>query len=356
MKNQPAAQRVRDPSEGHLLPLCPNQGFTVELTGGKREIACDSHLLKHTTSEYGSKQAVFGFEQKFDLTPWSQISRVFLGEILTINKVPSTASNTTESFGSICVYLKPSTPHCRTTTVINPSIASIKVDVLSRLEVVLFETGWKVDIFTGIEGLQYSQVEHLNFDPKLYHSFWQSMNKQKYFMYPRAPMWYSKENLPSREHHYWFKLTDKSLLTASGLPNDTYSAGKIIFEKDKEIKILNISLNVKAKDRRRLFHDVEPEIKIDFDQPPEHRFATIQKPKNKWESQSIGSGHSVGYHSHTGGHSSYIHVPSLQRHEVCLVRKDDTNIDSEKVLILPDDEKLLGKNEKKVEFEYYSVD
>jgi hypothetical protein len=237
--------RICDPHEGHTVPLLPNQGFSICLTGDKTQVEHNSPFFELSDTIYKNDTTTFNFVQKHDLTTWSRISRVFLGEVVTL---AATA-------GSVCVFLESSNQDkSNFVTVINPHVNFIKVDATTVLELVIYDTNffgtWECTVISGDHGIKYEQLEYRQLDPRPGRSLCYDPS-DSYSLYPRSNLF---GDVPLREHHYWFRVDYASMVSAAYLPGGLYSAGKIIFDSGCNVfKVLNPQINIREKNKTKLF-------------------------------------------------------------------------------------------------------
>src|SRR5690606_13089069 len=139
---------VKNPtSELHLVRLKPRQDFVLRVDDwfGIVDMTWTSEYFTLADEQdlgFGAKN--YTFKQKFDLSHWSKVSNVYLGEVILIGE---------QVCCSLCVILD-SNNHQKSflTTVINPIAAEIKLEPSHILEVVLFDSklgedaSWDVEI------------------------------------------------------------------------------------------------------------------------------------------------------------------------------------------------------------------
>ena len=246
--------RVANPSEGHLLPLLPNQDFVLVLDDPNPEVEYNSKFFELSKTEFRKDSTVFSFTQKYNLDSWSRISRTYLGEVSVL---------TNSYFGSLCVFLETfNVQKSRLMTVINPFSNYVKVDPQSLLEVVVFDEksqkeNWGCTIISGDSGLKYEMFEYKKFDPFQTEIKWEEMNSFC-FSYPRAmqicqPRSAGGEMVPFYEHHFWFRIDRSSISSIPHMSPGIYPAGKIILDSEDDIyRFLNLNVRVKNKSKLKL--------------------------------------------------------------------------------------------------------
>lgn len=240
--------KIFDPGKEHIIPILPSQNFSVFLSGPTPRVRCASPFFQLTSTSIHEKYTVFHFKQTKDLSVWSRVSKVFLGEIF-FTRVDTCGPAPVEQSGNLLVYLN-ATRQTDLITVINPDQANLKVFPSSIIEVVVYDyhysSSWDITTILGFDGLKFEMVASEKIDPTTSPFTW-NQSDSNYTCYPRSPMLTSA--LPVFEHHYWFKLDRACIHKIIHLPNGTYGAGKILFDtKEDEIdfKILNVILSVRG--------------------------------------------------------------------------------------------------------------
>lgn len=242
---KPSPIKVRNPSENHLVPLIPNQSFVLIVPDNNPQLDFDEDYFTVASITKSKGNIIYEFKQKYDLTMWSRISRVFLGEVRIISE---------KLVGSLCVILTPkntSRPHV--ISIINPYRSSIKVTPADTLEIVLYEQircgkKWSVTIFAGPRGLRYELIGYRPVDT-LDAIQTPLVDDKELLAFPRSPLFELSNSdgfFPVREHHYWFRCDHQTLYELSNPrtgDNSTCALGKLVFDLDNEdYKILNIQI------------------------------------------------------------------------------------------------------------------
>lgn len=247
--------QVKDPtSENHIVTLHPGQEFLVSISTemGAVEIDVDSRFFRLAQKEVKSDKVVFRFSQIYDLTPWSNVSRTYLGEVLILSD---------KYLSSLCVVLESLNPNKRDVIVaVNPEGGCLKLDVHNILEVVVYDSKlgdndmWNCNIVSGDHQLKLEQIGHeISSSKEPIDGSIDSDNV--YCILPR-----SIGGEPCREHHYWFRCDGPSIDILGELSSGTYSGGKIVFDGSSctsSIKnyffMLHLLVNVREKNRGKIY-------------------------------------------------------------------------------------------------------
>jgi len=234
--------RISDPHEGHTVPLLPTQNFSLYLSGDRTEVEFDSPFFELLDSTSRHDVTIYNFAQKYDLSYWSRVSKVFLGEVVTLSQT---------HMGSLCVFLSAADEsRSNYTTVVNPEINFVKLEATTILEVVVYDKDylgrWDCAIISGEQGLKYEQLEYRQIDPRPGQH--RIVCNDPYVTLPRADLF--DEQPPMREHHYWFRLDTASMMSAVYLPTGTYATGKIVFDFGDKFKVLNTAINIRANKKK----------------------------------------------------------------------------------------------------------
>lgn len=256
MRKKYAPVQISNPTtENHLVRLCPNQSFQIRLDGWFEAVDVDytSRLfsLRDETHDAATGTRTLFFEQNLDLTLWSKVSNVFLGEIVVLGRTTTC---------SVCVVLDSTNP-CKDfiTTAVNPLGAELKIEPHQVLEVVLYDSylgpndSWDVDILPGDDNLQYELLGHEVLRPhQLRMTSWAMRSADEvYFTGPRQV-----EAVRCSQHHFWFRCDAPTISLLATLPSGVASGGNLVFSGESQngdqtnvSYNLNIRLNLKRRDK-----------------------------------------------------------------------------------------------------------
>lgn len=236
------AVRVRNPlSENTVVRLHPTQELILEITpdAGVVDVDYDSKFFFLDREVTDDSVTQFVFKQKFDLSNWSEISSMYLGEVFVLRE---------NMYLSLCVILN-SQSKPNILTVVNPLGCQLKLRPTQILEVVVFDpqfgsyVQWDVDATPGVHNIRYDEVKRAvvsasSFDPLTFLG-------ESFVPYPRVQD-------AAVEHHFWFKC---NIEAATIWPTGLYESGKITFTGkgpgDKILtNVINLNLRIKTKDRK----------------------------------------------------------------------------------------------------------
>ena len=247
--------RIRNPgTQNTVVRLHPNQSLILEFTDPESilDVDFDSvffELEKEDTIPFFNaithKQSPikqYHFSQKFDLTDWSEISSMYMGEIFIMRQ---------EKVTSLCILLD-SSSISNILTVVNPSSCCLKLRPQQLLEVVVFDpnkgepTQWDVNVSVGVYQLQYQQIKHAIVNPK-------NFNPRDFIYDPLIP--YPRVSDAEMEHHFWFKSCYMQQGFNPAWPPGLYDGGKIVFSgKSKSGKILNNTVKMNLRVKKKGYH------------------------------------------------------------------------------------------------------
>ncbi len=118
----------------HLLLTDPSSIFKNAVAGDKWEVSVYSEYFYLDSASVVDGQGKFNFIQLYDLTPWTNYSSVYLGDIeVTLN------SKTAKESFSLCVIARSylNSKNIRVITAVNPEVNRLKLDLDDILEVVV---------------------------------------------------------------------------------------------------------------------------------------------------------------------------------------------------------------------------
>lgn len=261
IKKRYSPVRIRNPiKSGHMVRLCPNQDVIVSISPPATQDAvvyCDTFAetyMKLTSEEMlqdGSR--MWRFTPTKDLTRWSRISDMHIGEIFIEN-------------GGTCASLymivgAPKLPKSEVITVENPRVTTIRTLPQQILEVILCDPAlspalqWDCTIYggagdtiyekIGCETMPHSADVAFTDIAKDYRGSLLSVRRSEY----KCP-----------EHHFWFRLTSNSVKEIMGWPTDDYYGGFIMFVGKKgnrcissSLRQIDIKLHVSGKSKQTAF-------------------------------------------------------------------------------------------------------
>ena len=262
-KKNPSPVQVSNPtSENHLVRLCPNQGFTIRLDEWFEAVDVDwtskFFVMKEESHDLDTGSRTLIFEQRLDLTMWSKVSNVYLGEVIILGRTTTC---------SVCVQLDSTNP-CKSfvTTAVNPIGAEIKIEPHHVMEVVLFDRHlgegdqWDVHIAAG-GGLSYECLGYECLRPSaMKMSMWAMRSSDEvYFTGPRQT-----DELPlCSQHHFWFRCDGSTISHLHDLPSGVASGGNLVFsgrskmgEATNVLYQVNVKLNLRHSNRDRLYQSL----------------------------------------------------------------------------------------------------
>lgn len=240
--------RIKNPGSDHVVVLHPRQKFSVTLKRGFNLQLEDENFIYHIKTNYTKDEVTFEFEQVYDLTFWTKLSKVFLADITFVSE---------ESCKNVCVILDTSNPNKENLyTAINPERATLKLGLSSVLNVVIFQfknsksygdSICKSAIFPSDKKLSMEQISYSTITPKHF-SFDYSKIEDPFFAYPRSFVFNNDDYLESsviKEHHFWFRWSTGTLNNVLKQQMGSYSGGSICFTLDGLTYHLNLTLNHK---------------------------------------------------------------------------------------------------------------
>jgi len=324
--------RIKNPTEGHLVPLLPNQDFVLIVDDPTAEVDINSNFfyLGHTESYTGFKS--WHFRQKYNLDSWSYFSRTFLGVVSVLTDTYT---------GSLCVYLEAKNKvNISSLTAVNPHENFIKVTPSMLVEVVVFDEkatsdSWKFTTIPGKQGLKYELFDYKSLNLQDYD--WTNAAIQRgdriipelCFSYPRQTIPGIENTNLLLEHHFWFRLNRESWAEMIELDPGSYSAGKIIVHNSSPddtraiFKSLKLDVNVKYKHKT-----LATKSKVDRYQEssPERydRQALRSLVKNYYRKADKKHDH----HYQKPKNKSYYYEPCLYKQDVQLKLKEDELFDA----------------------------
>lgn len=296
--------KIQDPTEGHLVPLKPNQGFVLSLKGQNPDIECNSQFFRLDRKETvkgndGCLRTLVHFRQLYDLTEQSKYSQLYLGEIDIIAD---------GRHATLHVFV-----HCAADlfmlTVINPEFNFIKLYSGMTLRVILPDIdkfNWKYTIVSGDKNIRFKEMNHVCYQPPKFKSIC--------------------DETVIKEHHYWFRLDDKALLK---LDCGQYQAGKIVFFKEigNLIRTLNIQLRVRPKPAKKKVFENQPNQSIIY--PQENSYSHWQ-PGHGYNGPSKTTT-KTSKKVYNNNNTTYIPQYNYKK-EITLIKKDDTGLASNQIL------------------------
>lgn len=281
-----APVQIQNPSEGHLVPLKPNQNFVLILKGRDPEVEFNSSFFRLYKKEYtsinGAFKTLFHFAQIYDLTEQSAYSQIYLGEVEVL---------VDNRYANLHVFVECTNKSLDLLTVVNPDANFVKINASTTLKIIIsdekYNNKWDCDIISGDNGIRYQQVTEACYRPPKF----------------GVPDF---SNQFINEWHYWFRLDDSE---ASDLEYGIHPAGKIVFHSDEynTFKVLNLNLRVKYK--QKILHNNKPAIIYPSERPYQQQ---VIQSKNKVYAYSP-------------------HKKGTFKKEISLVKKLDCSLDSANV-------------------------
>ncbi|RDJ35230.1 MAG: hypothetical protein DWQ19_10470 [Crenarchaeota archaeon] len=237
--------RVVNPTDGHLVPLLPDQDFIISVhrdDDETPEVDYNSPFFEMTHTEVRKKEYRFHFEQKYSLRNWGKGPRTFLGNVFIL---------TEKYLGSLCVFLETNNKlRSGTLSIINPTRNYVKVNYpYTLLEVVIFDeegdADWESTVFSSKKGLKYELFKREKFNPLDYKWAWDRVTENLLSL-PRND--YILDNsVPKLEHHYWFRPDSDTFKKLHNAKPGVYSVGDLFFINGNQKKYIELDIRVKAR-------------------------------------------------------------------------------------------------------------
>ena len=223
--NQPIV--LKDPKVNTIVYLKPSQPLELVFTPqyGQVEIVGESDFLDCVETVSEDSTFIYTYKNIPDITPWSNLSQTFLGEIKVMNN------------GVCCIIgIVLDSLNKSIMTVINPEGWEIKLRPNQFLEIILLNCSDhpKPTITAGSCGLRYS---HVSWPMHLY------AQQYSHAVFARK--------LPAPSKTCLFELSNEIDTWASGC----YNAGNIILSNNGEKYGVFINLRLKRKDKHSRYYE-----------------------------------------------------------------------------------------------------
>lgn len=261
IKKRYSPVRIRDPIKaGHMVRLCPNQDVIVSISSPAAQDAvvyCDTFAEQYMSlaSEEMPQDGcrIWRFSPTRDLTRWSKISDIHIGEIFIEN-------------GGTCASLymivgAPKLPKSEVLTVENPRVTTIRILPQQILEVVLCDPAlspalqWDCTIYGGAGDTIYEKIGYEIMPHSTEVSFTDIAQD-----YRGSLLSVRRSEHKCPEHHFWFRLTSDSVKEIMGWPTDDYYGGMIMFVGKKDnrciscsMRQIDLKLHVSGKSKQTAF-------------------------------------------------------------------------------------------------------
>lgn len=254
--------RVTDPSGQHITRVNPRQGVYLVLRKPQKydyvddnaeyEITFNKDLFYFISKTVNKKdQIVYHIGQKYDLTNWTEISEIFLGEV-HISIVGNTHPEKDQcryDDGYLGIYHVPGCiDAANNLTAVNPDGCTAKMESSRILEIVCFEPSWQTseqvwklsieDFEVGKEGIcvkslaQYGYLTKMGGEDKFPAEGFSVLPRHRPMINCQADeknkALFGKEMpKPTKAHHFWFAFSPDSQKKISSLKNGNYICSRI---------------------------------------------------------------------------------------------------------------------------------
>src|SRR5581483_226438 len=125
---QPKPQRLMNVTSDRCLTLCLHQGLKL-IIATDSTASVNSDYLYIEKFEKGDDKHVLYISQKYDLSKWAEVGKVFLGTIDVQGQI---------NHGIVSLYQE-GTSDTNTVTVINPGNQEVKLEPNEKLEIVCYD-------------------------------------------------------------------------------------------------------------------------------------------------------------------------------------------------------------------------
>lgn len=203
--------RIQNPTTLHqFVKVCPGQQISMYLEDkiyGEYVVDVSTDLLEFDSKPHKNGM-LYTIKHSESIHEWAEYSSSMIGEIWIDGK---------NSIGKVGVLLE-TTNEAKTDvkTVVNPDSLDLRMYPYDVLELVVYDNrfgfhdewnfNWKPTKDVGLEQLGY---DHLCFNS--WENYYDGLEPSDY-LYCRYPRGYSKNGLMTRQHHFWFRLDNKSFI------------------------------------------------------------------------------------------------------------------------------------------------
>ena len=239
--------KVKNPStDGYAIRLHPRQ--SIELTLNRIfedeefeiKLISDYLVLDERTYDVEASKEIYHFVQKYDLERWSDISTMFLGNIVLTIKPLKETDKEIETI-RMCVFLNSSNKDkANVVTVVDPKNQVLKIEPNQIVQVVLPDNHYAKWILVGIEslGMECARTETVFNDvSNVYDPLALFCPEPRDIEMPANPTLtdvesqYIKTYRSKKEFHFWTHLSLASLRKSnvSSKSSSLFSMGEMIF-------------------------------------------------------------------------------------------------------------------------------
>jgi hypothetical protein len=259
-----ATVKIKDPTtDGHSIRLMPCQSLEVVCTKQNPDddfnVCILGGFLVLTNVLVEDTRVVFSICQKHDMTEWSKISTIFVGNVVVCGKKDKVR---------LCVTcISTNEMKSNVLTVVNPDDQLVKMEPHQLLQIVVFdEQGrWNIDGLLGITCVRSETV--VNDFPKIYDHeilFCQEPRSVKLpinpFLLSHPPEYFQNEIIGGglvTEYHFWCCLSIAEIRKLNNACNGSYPLGtvelKVEYEDHCGIKRMDLMLGVRGSKKQNSF-------------------------------------------------------------------------------------------------------